>query len=380
MAVIKSIALLLDSAPRTWTSQEEIHLRLCLALKANGIQPVLVYAQSLPPLLEERLRASGAAIEVISYALGPLHYYRSLGQLISLYQIEMVHVCFFDYFSLIPWLARLHSLKFIIFEELNSGMMQARSWRRQLLRLRTFLMALPMTQLIAISHFVKGELVRRGIQQERIVVRHLGVDEERFRPDLDARRHWAANYSIEPNELVLSTVTVLRAFKNPDTILRAAALLVARGIPLRLFVAGDGSMLPELKELSRSLRIEKRVEWLGYCSDRTSLLQASDLFVLASVGEAFGLVVPEAMACGVPVVGSRSGAIPEVVVEGQTGLLATPRDEESFAAAFETVARNKILREEMGNKGRARVLEKFTVDHDIENTLRIYESLWLAKG
>ena len=378
MAVIKSIALLLDSAPRTWTSQEEIHLRLCQALKANGIQPVLVYARSLPPLLEERLRASGAAIEVISYAPGPLHYYRRLGQLISRYQIEMVHVCFFDYFSLIPWLARLHSLKFIIFEELNSGMMQARSWRRQLLRLRTFLAALPMTRLIAISHFVKAELVRRGIQPDRIVVRHLGVDEERFHPNPDARRNWAANYSIESGELVLSTVTVLRAFKNPDTVLRASALLVDHGIPLRLFVAGDGAMLPELKELSRSLRIEKRIEWLGYCSDPTSLLQASDLFVLASVGEAFGLVVPEAMACGVPVVGSRSGAIPEVVVEGQTGLLATPRNVESFAVAFETMARNKILREEMGNKGRARVLEKFTVDYDIKNTLRIYESLWSA--
>ena len=63
----KSIALLLDSAPRTWTSQEEIHLRLCRALRARGVRPILVYAQSLPAELEQRLVNGGAAIEVISY-------------------------------------------------------------------------------------------------------------------------------------------------------------------------------------------------------------------------------------------------------------------------------------------------------------------------
>jgi starch synthase len=107
-----------------------------------------------------------------------------------------------------------------------------------------------------------------------------------------------------------------------------------------------------------------------------SLLQASDIFVLASTGEAFGLVLAEAMACGVPVVGSRSGAIPEIVDDGVTGLLVTARDEVSFADAIEKLARDERLRKEMGASSLARVQAEFNVERDAEDTLRIYESLW----
>jgi glycosyltransferase involved in cell wall biosynthesis len=233
-----------------------------------------------------------------------------------------------------------------------------------------------MTRVLAISNFVKRELTNRGIQAERITVRHLGIDEKRFHPDPLARERWLSDYAIAPDELLLSIVAVLRAFKNADTLLRAAALLRQRGVRFRLVVAGDGSLLPELQELSKRLGIEENVHWLGYCTDPTTLLQASDVFILPSVGEAFGLVLPEAMACGVPVVGSRSGAIPELIEEGKTGLLATPGDEVSFADALETLARDEQLRKRMGRNGLARVHEKFTVDRDVAETMRIYESLW----
>ncbi|MFL6209330.1 MAG: glycosyltransferase family 4 protein [Pyrinomonadaceae bacterium] len=373
---VQSIALLLDSAPRTWTSQEDIHLRLCRALTAQGIRPVLVYASQLPPELERRLRAGGAEIEIASYGHGRYRYYRALGRIIKRYSITLVHICFFDYFSLLPWLARLQGVRRIIFEELNSGLLRATSWKRKLLQLRTLLVALPMTRVVAISHFVKQDLVRRGIAPDRIVVRHLGVDTERFAPDPNARARWAAEYPLDPDELFLSTVAVLRPFKQPQTIVEACGLLAQRGIRARLFVAGDGALLADLKALSQRLRIADRTHWLGYCADPTSLLQASDVFVLASIGEAFGLVTAEAMACGVPVVGSRSGATVEIVADGRTGILATPQDPASFADALERLARDEQLRREMGRLSLARVRENFTVELDVANTLRIYESLW----
>lgn len=375
MAACKSIALLLDSAPRTWTSQEEIHLRLCRALRARGVNPVLVYAKELPEELRRRLVAGGATIETISYAKGPFFYFRELRKLIKRHEVGMAHVCFFDYFSLIPWLSKLQGLKLVVFEELNSGTMQARSWKRLLLKLRTFLTALPTTKLIAISHFIKAELVARGIAADRVIVRHLGVDVNRFQPDAEVRAGWISEYDVQPDELVISTVAVLRAFKNPDTILRACAIALERDVKLRLFVAGDGEMLNELKELCQSLGIANNVVWLGYRADPSPVLKASDVFVLASTGEAFGLVTAEAMGCGVPVVGTRSGATPEIVADGKTGFLADARDENSFADAIEKLARDAQLRQRMSEASRRRVLELFTVDRDIEKTLEIYEAL-----
>jgi glycosyltransferase involved in cell wall biosynthesis len=141
-------------------------------------------------------------------------------------------------------------------------------------------------------------------------------------------------------------------------------------------MAGDGYMLSDLKALSEKLNVSDRIEWLGFCSDPRSLLQASDVFLLASVGEAGGFVLSEAMGCGTPIVGSRSGVITECVVEGKTGLLATPRNAASFAEAIERLTRDESLRESMRVKSRERMLRGFTTDTNVENTMRIYASLY----
>jgi glycosyltransferase involved in cell wall biosynthesis len=88
------------------------------------------------------------------------------------------------------------------------------------------------------------------------------------------------------------------------------------------------------------------------------------------------LVLAEAMACGVPIVGSRNGSLLEVVDEGKTGLLATPLDAKSFADAIEMLARDVELREKMGRQAVEHVHAKFTVEKAVEETIRIYESLW----
>jgi len=152
-------------------------------------------------------------------------------------------------------------------------------------------------------------------------------------------------------------------------------LLAKRMLSFKLLVGGDGAMLEELRNLANDLGVADRIHWLGYCDDPSTLLQATDIFVLASTGEAFGLVTAEAMACGVPVVGSRSGATPEIVADGVSGLLATPRDEVSFADAIEKIARDYTLRRAMSMRGLARVREEFNVERDADETLQIYQAV-----
>jgi glycosyltransferase involved in cell wall biosynthesis len=372
----QGIVFLLDSAPSTWTSQEDRHLRLSQALVLKGFLPIFVFASPLQPEIESRLRSSGARIEVIDYGAGPFRYWRALRGLVSRYSVTTAHIVFFDYFSALPWIARLSGIRCVIYEMQNSGEFRATSWRKWLLQIRTKVMTSPVSRVIAISEFVKKQLLPAGVPEGKIVVRYLGVDTQRFTPNPQAREQWAERFAIRPDEVILSTVSYLRPFKNPHVLIEACRELRERNVPVRLLVAGDGDMLPDLKALARRLGVEDRVHWLGNVSDPRTLLQASDIFVLASVGEAFGLVLAEAMACGVPVVGSRSGSLSEVVEDGRTGILAPPLAAVAFADAIDRLARDGPRRGQMADRAIDRVRTYFTVDIAVLKTIDIYESLW----
>jgi glycosyltransferase involved in cell wall biosynthesis len=223
----RNVVLLLDSAPLTWTSQEDRHFRLSQVLVRRGVQPVLVFAEPLRPHIHARLQASGAAIRVINYGKGIPYYYRELRKVVKAFSITTAHIVFFDYFSALPWIARLSGIRHVIYEMQNSGELRARSWKKALLRLRTWLMTNPVTRVVAISEFVKQQLVNGGVAEPKIVVRYLGVSTERFRPYPEARREWAARFSVRPDALILSTVSYLRPFKNPQLLVRACRELAA---------------------------------------------------------------------------------------------------------------------------------------------------------
>ena len=341
-----------------------------------GVRPVLVFARELHPEIHSRLRACGAEIEAIDYSKGAAHYCRRLRVLVERLSIDTAHIVFFDYFSALPWIARLTGIAQVIYEMQNSGEFLATSWKRQLLRMRTRLATKPITRVIAISRFAKQQLVSAGVAEDRITVRYLGVDTERFKPEPAVRQEWRSRFLIQPEELVLSSVSYLRPFKNPHVLVEACSELAKRSVPFRLFVAGDGEILPALKALCEERGVSHRVHWLGNVSDPKTLMQASDIFLLASVGEAFGLVLAEAMACGVPIVGSRSGSLPEVVDDQRTGLLCTTLDALSFADSIERLARDPELRHEMGLRAVERVRANFTVDLAVERTIRMYEAMW----
>src|SRR2546426_3282537 len=155
-------AFLLDSAPRTWSSQEDRHLRLCQALSARGSRPILVFAAKLPPEIQDRFEGGGVAIETINYEEGISHYYKELGKLIERNSIERVHIIFFDYFRAVMWLARIQGVKSIVYEMQNGGVFKARSWKRKLIHARNRIMTAPLVRIIAISDYIKGQLVEGG--------------------------------------------------------------------------------------------------------------------------------------------------------------------------------------------------------------------------
>src|SRR5947208_1874651 len=102
-----SLDLLLYSTPRTWTSQEYIHLRLCKELRNRGARITFVFAGQIRDNLARRFREAGAQIEVANYNEGRFHYLKRLREIIKQHGVSLVHFCFFDYFSAVAWLASL---------------------------------------------------------------------------------------------------------------------------------------------------------------------------------------------------------------------------------------------------------------------------------
>src|SRR5205085_6193581 len=227
-------------------------------------------------------------------------------------------------------------------------------WRLFLLRLRTKITSLPITATVAMSEFIKRRLVKVGMKPDNVLVIHQGVDTKRFVPGTQQKMKLAAENKIDSNAVFLVSINRLVPFKRTDVTLRALAMLISRDVRTHLFVAGDGPLRAELESLAESLGVSQYVHWLGHYPSPEVLLQSCDVFVIASVGEAFGYVTAEAMSCGLPVVGSRSGSTPELVEHGRTGLLAEPLDPVSFANAIQTLTSDPSLRIEMGKSARDR--------------------------
>ena len=148
-----------------------------------------------------------------------------------------------------------------------------------------------------------------------------------------------------------------------EYLVRAAAELMKSGIKTKLTIVGDGPLRPELEILSQNLGMGDNINFAGYISmDQVPVyLNDFDIFVMPSVGrgETFGVAAVEAMATGLPVVGSRVGGLPEVIDDQKTGLLVEPANVAALAEALKTYARSADLRHTHGLAGRKKVENQY---------------------
>jgi phosphatidylinositol alpha-1,6-mannosyltransferase len=151
-------------------------------------------------------------------------------------------------------------------------------------------------------------------------------------------------------------------YKGFDTLIRALPGLLRQTPDLHLVFVGDGDDRSNLDALAKEKKIEQRVHFVSRIS-REQLVACyakADVFALPSSGEGFGFVFLEAMALSKAAVGGNHGGIPDIIDEGKTGFLVTHGDEQQLGAQLNLLLRDRALREEMGQRGRDRVMQKFT--------------------
>jgi len=204
----------------------------------------------------------------------------------------------------------------------------------------------------------------------------LGTTPSRFRSGVDAgpvRR----KYGLDGGPWLL-TVARLDFHKGIDTVIRALPAIRAAFPAVRYAVAGIGNRRGALEGLVSELGLGDAVRLLGFVpdDDLPALYNAADVFVLVSrrydlLVEGFGISIVEASASGLPVIGSRSGGIPEAIREGETGFLVEPEDPASVAAAAIRLLGDEALRRRMGAAGRAAVETHYNWDRVAADLIRI---------
>jgi len=230
---------------------------------------------------------------------------------------------------------------------------------------------------IAVSRHTAEHLIEReGAPRDKVRVVLNGIDFERVRvsrPDAPARLR--AELAEGADHLLLIAAR-LHPEKGYETLLAALPLLRPRlARPVRLLIAGTGQLEASYRALAATLGCADSVRFLGFRRDLPDLIAAADLFVLPSLAEAFGLVLAEALYLGTPVVATRVGGIPEIVVHGVDGVLVPPNDSESLAQALAELLTDAPRRARLAGAGHDKVAARL----GFETMVRRYEAIYAER-
>lgn len=213
-------------------------------------------------------------------------------------------------------------------------------------------------RVICVSEGVGRVAARReGLASDpKLRVIHNGVDiPERF-GEPDAVRRKRAELGIQPGERVIGVVTNLnRPVKGVEYLIKATPTIL-RAVPeARFLIFGDGPLRPDLEASARELGVASRITFMGFRSDVRDWYQLFEISSLTSLSEGLSVTILESMAFGVPVVATRVGGNPEIVVDGRTGLLVPPREPVAFAEAVIGLLRDRNRLARMGEHARQEV-------------------------
>lgn len=230
--------------------------------------------------------------------------------------------------------------------------------------------------LIVLSNAAMDVCDRSGVSAAagRSVTIYNAIDPAPYEtPDFDAVRAVRASFGAVEGDCVIGTAARLLPLKGIDVLLQGFALYLksARSRPI-LVIAGHGPLDRELKDMAASLGLGEKVRFLGLRPDMPTVMNALDVFALISHAEPFGMVVIEAMAAGKPVIATKAGGIPEIVDDGEQGLLIPPRTPGAVAGAL-LALEDGALRSKLGAAGRRKVREAFTVETMFRRTMAFYE-------
>jgi len=367
----------LNLRPRKLGSFEEYVVSLSQALTQQGGQSILVFKEFPPEALRPRYTDAGALLETKPFEPFGRESARALTALLRRHKPHVIHLHFVNIMSLDVVAASLHRGVKVVFSEHASDIPKERTalrWRMLQASKRIF--SSHIDQVIAPSKYVNRWLVHQGISAKKIITVYNGVKVENFR-DRPRTGDLRAKYGIRQNTLIVTSISQLIPEKGIGYLIEAAALVLKEGRNVSFVHVGDGACAAEYREKIRQLGIEKHFIFAGLLNqwEIAAILHQSDIFTLPCTwGEAFSLVILEALAAGKPVIVTRVGGNIEAVEDGENGLVVAPHDPCALAAAIITLHDSPERRLAMGIES-AKRSGYFTLDRWVSQTIEIYDRL-----
>ncbi|HLO98689.1 MAG TPA: glycosyltransferase [Fimbriimonas sp.] len=227
--------------------------------------------------------------------------------------------------------------------------------------------------LIGVSEGVKGHLVKQGISPSKITAIHNGIARPASLPTKSEARF---KFSIPEDAFCFGTVARLTELKGIEHAIRAFDKIVAEMPNALYLIAGNGNQETHLKQVADQLGLGHRVKFVGYQEDVFGFLRTLDVFLFPSLKEAMGMSVAEALACGLPIVSTDVGGLPEVVTT-QVGVLVPPAQPAAMAtAALALVTASNF--DKFGERAEERWREQFSVETMRSRTQQVYELLGVS--
>lgn len=237
-----------------------------------------------------------------------------------------------------------------------------------------------LSAVICISGCVQENLFKQGIAAKQLIVIHNGLDPDRVRAKADAAEI-RQRHGIEPGSPIIGIIGNIKEWKGQDVVVRATARLRQRWPNIRCLLVGDTEVDRVYEEHLRKQVVEQGLEnnviFTGYQPNVADYLNVMDVMIHASVlPEPFGRVLLEGMAMKKPVIGARGGAVPEIIVHGESGFMFKPGDDAELAQYVAGLLEDSSRAREMGEMGHKRAGQEFGIQKNVQKTQQLYASLF----
>ena len=348
---------------------ERVVLNLCLHLGPNYVSIVAAFRDGA---LRKEMTDAGIQVHILNRRSGiDLMLIVKLARLIKSHQVKIVNSHHFVSLFYAFWAARLTRIPIIHTEHSRWEMEDLTPfWDRWF---RFFLKRTEAVSAVSEASYTYIQNVY-GVEEQRVTLILNGIDDNLFKKAKEetVRR---ASLGLKAQDIIIGTVGNLRKEKNQELLIRALAIIKDRGGSFKALFIGDGPCRSDLEILAAELKVDDKVIFLGTRRDVPHLYGLFDIYCLTSRFEGLPLTLLEAMAAGVPVIGTDVLGIKEVITDNENGLLVPDNDPEQLSKAILILAGSVTLRNTLAEHGRRLVCDRYNLNKFVRNYERLFQGV-----